>query len=266
MQTVERPNRQLSRLIDMKSSTEAAAAIRAAAAVVRGDPSPIGRVLGSVDAILAGNEAARDQLAETVLSPEFVPLLRGWMRELREIASAWPDSGGCTLATALKLWSWTVDRFRSESQPYVIDELVGTFCSLAAARSFVLSAVIDSSQLRLDLAHVYAAHVSAHAAATCAEVVFGYRRHLVWDAEGCATCFGTDELDDLEAIIPGFASGAGTTIDVIGGNAAHPAKRGPCARIDGLETFQQLRNRLDACLSGARIAKDRAAATMAGRL
>lgn len=274
MQTVElnaasvesvRRNRQLYRLIDVKSSTEAAAAIRAAAAAIRGDDSVVRRVLGSVDAILAGSETAREQLTEAVLTPEFAPLIRGWMRELREVASAWPDSGGCTLATAFKLWSWTLDRFRTEQQPHVIDELIATFCSLTAARSLILSAIVEASQLKLDLAHVYTAHVSAHAAATCAELVFGYRRHLVWDAEGCATCYGTDELDELEAMFPGFASGAGTTIDVINGNGSHPAKRGPCARVDGLETFQQLRNRLDACLSGARVAKDRAASAIAGR-
>jgi hypothetical protein len=112
---------------------------------------------------------------------------------------------------------------------------------------------------------VYAAHASALTAAACAELVFGYRRHLVWDAEGCATCYVSDDLDELEAFMPGIASGAGTTIDVIGADGSHPAKRGPCARVDGLEVFMRLRSRLDACLSGSRIAKDRAAATMARR-
>ena len=59
--------------------------------------------------------------------------------------------------------------------------------------------------------------------------------------------------------MPGIAAGAGTTIDVLGADGSHPAKRGPCANASGLEAFVKLRNRLDACLTGARIAKERAA-------
>ncbi|MCX7887238.1 MAG: hypothetical protein N3B01_08330 [Verrucomicrobiae bacterium] len=39
----------------------------------------------------------------------------------------------------------------------------------------------------------------------------------------------------------------------------HPPKAGPCAGLDGLEEFARLRVKLDACLSGSRLAKDRAA-------
>ncbi len=256
MQTIVH-DRELYRLLDQRAADGAAAALHSAAAGVR--------VLTAADEILRGaGDAARDRLRDAIVSPEFASLLPAWMRELREVASAWPDSGACTLATALKLWSWTMQHLRAgDGQP--VDDLADALSPLLAARCFVLDAVTEKSELQLDLAHVYAAHASALAGAACAELVFGYRRHLKWDAEGCATCYVSDDLDDLEAVMPGIASGARTTIDIIEADGSHPAKRGPCVRFDGLETFMRFRNRLDGCLTGARIAKDRAAMTIAGR-
>jgi hypothetical protein len=53
------------------------------------------------------------------------------------------------------------------------------------------------------------------------------------------------------------------TTDVVEADGSHPEKAGPCARFDGVDTFMRLRNRLDGCLTCARIAKDRAAAAIA---
>jgi len=244
------------RTIDFYAAGEAAAALRAAAART-GDP-----LLASANALLqdANDPAAADRLRAAVISPGILSLLPQWIRELREVASVSPDSGACTVATALKLWLWTARHFRSVETPSVFDELTETLASLIAARCLSLDVAIHTDELRRDLAQVYAARVSATAGATCAELVFGYRRHLVWDEEGCAACYSTEELDGLEAFMPGFASGGRTTLDVIETDGSHPAKRGPCANFNGLDMFVGLRNQLDACLTGARIAKDRAAA------
>ena len=40
---------------------------------------------------------------------------------------------------------------------------------------------------------------------------------------------------------------------------AHPVKAGPCVKFSGLEPFIRLRAKLDGCLTGCRLAKDRAA-------
>lgn len=254
-------DRKLYRLVDIKAAAEAVAALRSAAA-----SAPQNAVIAAADEVLrdSNDDGARGRLRDAILSRDFAPALRGWMREMREAASAWPDSGACTIATALKLWSWTLDHFR-RSEGHAIDELADALCPLLAARSFVIAAVTEKSDIKFDLSHVYAAHASALAGAACAELVFGYRRHLVWDAEGCATCYVGDDLDDLEAVMPGIASGAGTTPDILAGDGSHPSKRGPCVRFDGLDMFMRLRNRLDGCLTGSRIARDRAAAVMAGR-
>ena len=42
-------------------------------------------------------------------------------------------------------------------------------------------------------------------------------------------------------------------------NEAHALKAGPCVKFTGLEAFVRLRAKLDGCLTGARLAKDRAA-------
>jgi hypothetical protein len=259
--------RQLHRLIDLHAAAEAAAALKAAAA--REPDGVLAAVLEAAGAVLVGaDEGARDRLREAVASRELLSFLTDWARELREVASLWPDTGACTVATALKLWLWTMNHFRAEAAPRAVDELAEALCPLLAARCFALDVTANASAqvaLRSDLCHVYAAHVSAAAATLCAELVFGYRRHLVWDAEGCAACYAADDVDELEAVMPGIATGARTTIDFIEADGSHPAKRGPCANFNGLETFMKLRNRLDGCLTGARMAKDRAAAAIGGR-
>jgi hypothetical protein len=68
-----------------------------------------------------------------------------------------------------------------------------------------------------------------------------------------------DDLDVLEGLIPGIVAAAGAMTDVIESEDSHPAKAGPCVRFEGLDQFARLRVRLDACLTGSQLAKDRAA-------
>ena len=42
-------------------------------------------------------------------------------------------------------------------------------------------------------------------------------------------------------------------------DGSHVNKAGPCVRFAGLYEFMRRRSRLDACLTGARLAKDRVA-------
>jgi hypothetical protein len=279
-------DRRLLRFTESRASAEAAAALQAAAVRVRGDAGVLASALTSASAVCgagledhglpAGDAAACDRLRDAVASPDFLALLPGWIRELREIASFRPGTGACTLATALELWSWAMRHFRTgegargEWAPQAVDELAEALQPLLAARCLALEVAAEAAvgtsvdlELRTDLCHVHAAHAAALAGATCAELVFGYRRHLAWDAEGCAACYGGDELDELELVMPGIASGARAVGDVVEANGSHPAKAGPCARFDGVETFTRLRRRLDGCLTGARLARDRAAAVLA---
>jgi len=49
---------------------------------------------------------------------------------------------------------------------------------------------------------------------------------------------------------------------VVDANGGHPSKAGPCAGCAGSGEFQRMQNKLCTCLSGSRLAKDRAADTV----
>lgn len=259
-------DRQLHRLIDLHAAAEALEALRAAAA--RGGEGILPKALASAAALLEGGSddaAALDRLRIAVSSPQFLALVPGLVDELRQAASFRPDTGACTVASALELWLWTMKHFRVAEVAPAVEELSEIAAPLLAARSFALRAAdpaFSDVELRADLSHVHAARTSSSAASACAELVFGYRRHLSWDAEGCATCYDGDDVDDLEAMLPGIASGARMKAAVVEVDGSHAAKAGPCARFDGVETFMGLRNRLDGCLTGARLAKNRAVAAI----
>jgi hypothetical protein len=110
-----------------------------------------------------------------------------------------------------------------------------------------------------DLCHVQSAHAAGEVGRICAELVFGYNRHPSWTDEDCAACYRADELEEWESFIPGIAGTARGISDVVESDGTHLEKAGPCAKCDGLEPFVRMRSRLDGCLTGSRLAKDRAA-------
>ena len=59
--------------------------------------------------------------------------------------------------------------------------------------------------------------------------------------------------------MPGITAMA---VDVLAADGSHPPKAGPCAGCVGSAEFLRLQNKLTACLSGSRLAKDRAAETV----
>lgn len=298
MQTIESPSladhvrtlpskgpgrdRQLLRIIDLHAAAEAAGALHA---IATGRQQGVaGDISSAADTLLAGMQADRgssvdaatalERLRDAVTSPELMALLPEWIGELRAIASSRPDSGACTIASALELWAWTMKHFRTgdgarwgSTAAQAVDELSEVFCSLVAARALVLEVPRDkhsdaAADLRRDLSQVYAARSSAQTGTACAELVFGFRRHLTWDAEGCASCYDGEAVDDVEAMIPGIAAGIRMNADVIESDGSHQTKRGPCVRFEDLDGFTTLRNKLDGCLTGARLAKERAVAAI----
>jgi hypothetical protein len=106
-----------------------------------------------------------------------------------------------------------------------------------------------------DLCHVMAARTGGEVGRICAELVYGYNRHPAWDTD-CDTCYQAEELEAMESVVPGVAA-AGR--DVIESEGSHAEKAGPCVTFAGVETFRRLRLKLDGCLTGSRLAKDRAA-------
>ena len=113
-----------------------------------------------------------------------------------------------------------------------------------------------------DLCHVQAARAAGEVGRICAEVVHGYNRHPTWDDASCHACYGAEELTTLEGIIPGIDGSARAYSDVAESGESHPPKAGPCVKTVGLEPFVALRAKLDTCITGCRLAKDRAAESL----
>jgi alkylation response protein AidB-like acyl-CoA dehydrogenase len=237
-----------------------------------------------LEATYEGPEAVqRRQLSVTMVNEVFLAQYRSWIRELREIASRRPGTGACALATAMQMWLWTVEHLQAAkdadgavlyhgNRQGVTFPLADALCWLLASRSFLMDlleleargpenpvvaeGLPGTLQFFTDLSHVQIARAAGEVGRICAELVFGYNRHPAWDEDGYKGCYQQDELITLESLIPGISSVA---FDVVDADGAHPAKAGPCARSGGLDQFTRIRTKLDTCLTGSQLAKDRAA-------
>jgi alkylation response protein AidB-like acyl-CoA dehydrogenase len=240
-----------------------------------------------LEATYEGPEAVqRRQLSVTMTSELFLAQFRLWISEMRRIAGERPGTGACTLATAMLLWLWTLERLQKVTDAKgnklyhgnrqgVTFPLADALCWLLASRQQILDVMELETKgaasptlaealpavvgFLSDLCHVQAARASGEVGRVCAELVFGYRAHPAWTSEACAGCYAAEDLEALEGLIPGIADAARGAADVKEAGEEHPAKAGPCACFEGMEGFQRLRMKLDGCLTGARLAKDRAA-------
>ncbi len=240
-----------------------------------------------LEATYEGPEAVqRRQLSVTMVNEVFLAQFRGWVAEMREIASSRPGTGACSLATAMQMWLWTIQHLQvakdadgaalyQSNRQGVTFALADALCWLLSARALILDVMeleqkgpqnpvvaeglAGTVQFLSDLCHVQTARSAGEVGRICAELVYGYNRHPAWDEEGYKGCYHEDELIALESIIPGLASVA---VDVIDSDGSHPMKAGPCAKAEGLEPFVRLRTKLDGCLTGSQLAKDRAAESL----
>ena len=237
-----------------------------------------------LEATYEGPEAVqRRNLSVTMTSELFLAQFQQWILEMRRIAEHRPGTGACTLATAMQLWLWTYRHLQvatdadggalyQSARQGVTFPLADALCWLLASRQQTLDLIELETKgpanpvlaeglegtlnFFSDLCHIQAARAAGEAGRICAELVFGYNRHPAWDEAGYKGCYRNDELDSLEGLIPGISACA---TDVVSEEGSHPVKAGPCASCHGLEAFQRLRSKLDGCLTGAQLAKDRAA-------
>jgi hypothetical protein len=205
---------------------------------------------------------------------------------MRAIASTHPGTGACTLASAMQMWQWTLNHLQKATDPEggklyhgqrqgVTFPMADALCWLLASRCQILDALElevrggcdplvsegleGTVQFLGDLCHIQAAQAAGEVARICAELVFGYNHHPAWDEEGHSNCFLASELEEYEETMPGISAFA---VDVLSADGSHPAKAGPCAGCAGNSDFLRLQTKLCTCLSGSRLAKDRAADTV----
>jgi alkylation response protein AidB-like acyl-CoA dehydrogenase len=235
-----------------------------------------------LEATYEGPEAVqRRQIAVTMGNPLFLAQMKGWIRELRQVPSRVPGTGACALASAMDLWKWTyrhlegatdADGGKLVSSPRqgVTFKLADALAWLMASRMQILDVVRlaeeggpvlgDALQSTVrffsDLSHVQAARCAGEVGRICAELVHGYNRHPAWDEDGRKACWSALDAEALEGIVPGLA---GCGMDELEPDGSHPDKEGPCASCQGITDFRTRRAKLDGCLTGAMLAKDRAA-------
>ncbi len=244
-----------------------------------------------LEATYEGPEAVqRRQLSVTMVNAVFLAQFDRWMRELRAVGALRPATGACTLASGMELWRWTLNHLLqavdAEGKPLYRDQRQGVTFPMADALCWLLASrqqILDVLELEekgpgnpivaeglggtlaflTDLCHVQAARSVSETARICSELVFGYNRHPRWDRDAC-DCYQAGELDALEATMPGIAACARDFTDVIEADGSHEVKAGPCVQFHGLEPFVRMRGKLDGCLTGAQLAKDRAARSLTG--
>ena len=241
-----------------------------------------------LEATYEGPEAVqRRQLTVTMTSDVFQAEFRSWTAEMRRIASEHPGTGACTLASAMQMWLWTLNHLQKATDPNggklyhgqrqgVTFPLADALCWLVASRWQILDVLEleargaddpvasegleGTVQFLSDLCHTQAAQAAGEVSRICAELVFGYNEHPNWKDESHAGCFLASELEELEDTMPGISA---MSVDVLSTDGNHPQKAGPCADCGRNGEFLRLQNKLACCLSGSRLAKDRAAATVA---
>ncbi len=240
-----------------------------------------------LEATYEGPEAVqRRQLSVTMTNEVFLAQYRTWIHELRRTGSRHPGTGACTLATAMEMWLWTLNHLQHNqdaegSKLYqgnrqgVTFPLADALCWLVASRAQILDvehlaevgprnpALVDGLEGTLeflrDLCHVQAARAAGEVSRVCCELVFGYRRHPSWEDTECQSCFSENELTVLEAMVPGAS---GFTSEYVLDDGRHESKAGPCARHEDLRDFAKLRTKLDGCMTGCQLTKDRAAGAL----
>jgi alkylation response protein AidB-like acyl-CoA dehydrogenase len=241
-----------------------------------------------LEATYEGPEAVqRRQLTITMTSEVFLAQFRNWTAEMRRIASKNPGTGACTLASAMNLWQWTLNHLIKATDPAgnklyhgqrqgVTFALADALCWLLASRCQILDVLEleakgaddpvasegleGTVQFFSDLCHTQAAQAAGEVSRICADLVFGYNQHPSWNDKGNPGCFLTSEVEEYEETMAGFAAMA---VDVLGIDGSHPQKAGPCPGCVGNSEFLRLQSKLMGCLSGSRLAKDRAAETVA---
>lgn len=236
-----------------------------------------------LEATYEGPEAVqRRHLTITMTNEVFLAQFRVWIRELRRIASDRPGTGACALATAMELWQWTLNYLLKAKDPEggklyqsarhgVTFPLADALCWLLASRQQILDVIelekngghiegiVGTARFLGDLCHIQAARAAGEASRICAELVFGYRRHPAWADKDNCRCYREQELMDLEAMVPGASS---FPVDILREDGGHPEKAGPCVSLEGLGDFMRLRSKVDGCLAGSMLAKDRAAQSL----
>jgi alkylation response protein AidB-like acyl-CoA dehydrogenase len=192
-----------------------------------------------LEATYEGPEAVqRRQLTITMTSGVFLAEFAAWTRELREIAATHPGTGACALASAMELWAWTLNFLQHSTDPNGNKLYHGQRQGVTFAMADALSWLVAS---RCQILDVIELEKQGAADAVVAEGLEGTVQFLS-DLCHVEAAQAAGEVSRICAeLVFGYKNSAANSPSV------------------EAEEFFKLQNSLTICLSGARLAKDRAA-------
>ena len=196
-----------------------------------------------LEATYEGPEAVqRRQLSVTITNEIFLKRFEIWITEMRTIASRHPDSGAYTLASAMELWLWTLKYLMeakdAEGKKLYLTNRQGVTFPMADAICWL---VASRSQI-MDYLELEAKGPESPTLADGLEGFLGFFCDLCHVQT--ARCAG--EVGRI-------------CTELVFGYNHHSASENKEINFQGHDAFVKLRNKLDACLTGVRLAKDRAA-------
>ncbi|PIE91200.1 MAG: acyl-CoA dehydrogenase [Acidobacteria bacterium] len=193
-----------------------------------------------LEATYEGPEAVqRRQLTTTMTNPVFMAYFERWIAEMKQIAAEKSEMGASTLAAAMELWQWTLNYlikakdangkklFKGQRQG-VTFAMADALCWILASRHQILDTIELSEK--------------------------GPQNPVLAEAIDGMVGFFAD-LCQVEA-----ASAAGETGKICAELFyGYINLSSDDSQANDPEAFFKLRNKLDRCMAGARLAKDRAA-------
>lgn len=207
-----------------------------------------------LEATYEGPEAVqRRHLTMTMPSEIFQHILSAWTKQMQRAGAEVPGLGGCVLASAMELWQWTMNHLQSskdaEGRKLYHNKRQGVTFAMADALGWILGPYFlatdvmeliekgpmsptladgldDLTAFYTDMTHVQAARAAGEVARICTELVYGF---------GACKCCTPDGAEDNSS----------------------------CSTED-LATFRELKAKVDMCMAGSRLAKDRAGNALSG--
>jgi alkylation response protein AidB-like acyl-CoA dehydrogenase len=197
---------------------------------------------GQLEATYEGPEAVqRRQLTVTMTSEVFLAEFRAWTEQLQHIADEHPGIGASTLATAMQMWLWTLEYLQNSTDPAGNKLYHGQRQGVTFAMADALSWLVASRAQILDVLELEAKGSDDPVASE--------------GLEGTVQFFS-----DLCATQAGAAAGEVSRIcaELVFGYSASDEEASA-----GSSEFLNLQNKVTVSLRGSRLAKDRAAETVA---
>ena len=228
-----------------------------------------------LEATYEGPEAVqRRHMTMTMTSDVFQHTFEAWIKQMQAAGKNVPGLGGYVLASAMELWQWTMKHLQTakddDGRKLFHNKRQGVTFPLADALGWLLGpyylatdvmeliekgpmsatlsdGIDDLTGFYKDICHVQAARAAGEVARICTELVYGFNTCI------CPTPDGT--IADKPQCDPDSKDASECSPD---GQLGDQSK---CSRDDLIE-FRALKAKVDMCMAGSRLAKDRAGNAM----